>query len=90
MTAPLICYPPGSRETVKSLLAGKIVDQSELGYELDDHHLGLIAKGEGAEECLRRVAKRVDRRLLLVKREEEPTWAWWLGGRRSLDPEPMP
>ena len=44
---------PGSaaerrRECVKSLLAGELVDHSELGYDLDAHHLGLMAKGEGA------------------------------------------
>ncbi len=75
------------RETVKSLLAGKLVDHSELGYDLDDHHLAVMAKGEGAVEPMRRVAKRVDRRLLSVQREEEPIWACWLGGRRQLAPE---
>ena len=36
------------RECVKSLLAGELVDHSELGYDLDAHHLALMAKGEGA------------------------------------------
>jgi hypothetical protein len=75
------------RETVKSLLAGELVDHSELGYELDGHHLALMAKGEGAEELIRGLAGEVDRRLLMVQREEEPTWACWLGGRRQLSPE---
>jgi len=75
------------RETVKSLLAGELVDHSELGYELDGHHLALMAKGEGAEELMRGLAGEVDRRLLMVQREEEPTWACWLGGRRQLSPE---
>jgi hypothetical protein len=75
------------RETVKSLLAGELVDHSELGYELDGHHLALMAKGEGAEELMRDLAGAVDRRLLAVQREEEPTWACWLGGRRQLTGE---
>jgi len=75
------------RETVKSLLAGELVDHSELGYELDGHHLALMARGEGAEELMRGLAGAVDRRLLMVQREEEPTWACWLGGRRQLSPE---
>jgi DNA-binding PucR family transcriptional regulator len=75
------------RETVKSLLAGKLVDHSKLGYDLDDHHLAVMAKGEGAGELMRRFAKAVDRRLLSVQREEEPVWACWLGGRRQLTPE---
>jgi DNA-binding PucR family transcriptional regulator len=75
------------RETVKRLLAGELVDHSELGYELDGHHLALMAKGEGAEELIRDLAGAVDRRLLAVQREEEPTWACWLGGRRQLTSE---
>jgi len=75
------------RETVKALLAGELVDDSELGYELDACHLALIAKGEGAEELMQGVAKTLDRRLLAVRREEEPILACWLGGRRSLAAE---
>jgi hypothetical protein len=72
------------RETVKALLAGELVDHSELGYDLDAHHLALIAKGEGAEELMRGVASALDRRLLAVRREEEPILACWLGGMRPL------
>ncbi len=75
------------RETVKSLLAGKLVDSSELGYDLDGHHLAAMAKGEGAGELMRDLAKTVDRRVLSVQREEEPVWACWLGGRRQIAPE---
>ena len=74
------------RESVKRLLAGEFVDRSELEYDLDAQHLGLMAKGEGAEPLLRELAKRLDRRLLAVKREEEPIWAAWLGGSRPLQP----
>jgi hypothetical protein len=72
------------RETVKALLAGELVDSSELGYDLDAHHLALIAKGEGAEDLMRGVAGALERRLLAVRREEEPVLACWLGGRRPL------
>lgn len=72
------------RECVKALLAGELVDRSELGYDLDAHHLALIAKGEGAEELMRTLAAQLDRRLLAVQREEEPTLACWLGGMRPL------
>ena len=73
------------RESVKRLLAGEFVDHSELEYDLDAQHLALMAKGEGAEPLLRELAKRLDRRLLAVKREEEPIWAAWLGGSRPLE-----
>jgi hypothetical protein len=72
------------RQTVKALLAGELVDYSELGYDLDAHHLALMAKGEGAEELMRSVAGALGRRLLAVQREEEPIAAGWLGGTRPL------
>lgn len=73
------------RECVKSLLAGELVDHSELGYDLDAYHLALMAKGEGSPEVMRVLAGRLDRRLLAVCREEEPIWACWLGGSRPLE-----
>jgi len=75
------------RECVKSLLAGELVDHSELGYDLDAHHLALVAKGEGSPEVMRVLAGKLDRRLLAVRREEEPIWACWLGGSRPLEAE---
>jgi hypothetical protein len=68
------------RECVKRLLAGELVDTADLGYDLDAHHLALMAKGDGAEEAMRDLAGRLDRRLLMVQREEELKWACWLGG----------
>jgi hypothetical protein len=73
------------RECVKSLLAGELVDHSELGYDLDLHHVGLMAKGEAAPELMRELGERLDRRLLAVCREEAPVWACWLGSREPLD-----
>jgi PucR C-terminal helix-turn-helix domain/GGDEF-like domain len=75
------------RECVKNLLAGKLVDSSGLGYDLDAFHLAVMARGEGAEGLLRGLAAELDRRLLIVQREEEPKWACWLGGTRPLAPE---
>jgi PucR C-terminal helix-turn-helix domain/GGDEF-like domain len=72
------------RDCVKSLLAGELVDHAELDYDLDAHHLAMVAKGEGVEELMRRLAGTLDRRLLAVRHEEQPTWACWLGGRHAL------
>jgi hypothetical protein len=72
------------RECVKRLLAGELVDRSQLAYDLDASHLAVIAKGEGGEELLRDLATRFGRRLLAVRREEEPVWAGWLGGQSPL------
>jgi hypothetical protein len=75
------------REVVKKLLAGEFVDSSELGYDLDGHHLAVMAKGEEAEEMMRDLAGRLDRRLLVVPREEGAKVACWLGGRNALGAE---
>lgn len=73
------------RESVKRLLAGEFVDHSEIEYDLEAQHLGLMAKGTGAERPMRELAKRLDRRLLAVQREEELVWACWLGGNRPVE-----
>ncbi|HET9676820.1 MAG TPA: helix-turn-helix domain-containing protein [Solirubrobacterales bacterium] len=75
------------RQCVKRLLAGELVDSSELDYDLDAQHLALMVRGEGVEELMRGVAKTLDRRPLAVQREEEPNWACWLGGIRELAAE---
>lgn len=75
------------RECVKRLLAGELADHGELGYDLDGGHVALMARGDGAKELLRALAARLDRRLLVVRREEEPLWAGWLGGRRPMATE---
>jgi hypothetical protein len=75
------------RDCVKRLLAGELVDHSELGYDLDAQHLALMAMGEGAQDLMRRLAAQLDLRLLAVPREESQIWACWLGGRRRLEAE---
>lgn len=76
------------REYIKELLAGRQPSgEVELGYDLDGHHIGLMAQGEGAAEAMRELAKRLGRRLLADRREEGLTWACWLGGRRALGVE---
>jgi len=46
-----------------------------------------MAKGDGAQELMRELAGKLDRRLLAVCHEEEPVWACWLGGRSPLAAE---
>jgi len=69
---------------VEGLLAGEILNASELAYDLEANHLGLIARGPGSLEAIRDLAKAVDRRLLPINRPGSTIWAW-LGGRRDID-----
>jgi len=75
-------------ELVERLLAGEPLDASELAYDIEATHLGLIVHGEGAQEALRELAKALDRHLLLIPRPQETAWAW-LGGRRAPDPKEL-
>jgi hypothetical protein len=74
-------------ECVRRLLAGELIETAELAYELDAWHLGAIAAGPGAEAALRHLAAALDRRLLLVRRDEVTVWAWLGGGRRVATAE---
>jgi len=72
------------RECVERLLAGELVDHTDLGYDMAGHHLGLVAHGAAAAEAFRELARAVDRRQLTLAGDETTTWAW-LGGRRPVD-----
>jgi GGDEF-like domain/PucR C-terminal helix-turn-helix domain len=72
-------------ERVQRLLAGENIDVAELGYDLEAHHVAVIACGKDATKMLRELAGALDRRLLSIQGEDQTTWAWF-GGRRALDP----
>ena len=72
-------------ERVERLLAGELVDASELAYDFEGGQLAVIAVGPTAALGVRNLASALDRRLLLVPRDEETVWAWF-GGRRATDP----
>jgi hypothetical protein len=70
---------------VEELLAGELLeDGSGLGYDLEGHHLGLVASGGGAREAIGEMAEALERCPLLVEAREGSTWAW-LGGRTGFD-----
>lgn len=72
-------------ERVQRLLAGEHLDTPDLNYDLDGHHLGVIAIGPEAAAVIRRLGDSLDSRVLLIRRDEGAVWAW-LGGRRRIDP----
>ena len=77
---------PGHRRLshVKRLLDGELVDTSELGYDMDASHIGLVATGNGTVNLVRGLASALDRRSLIVSPDERTIWAW-LGGRHRTD-----
>ncbi len=76
-------------ELVRRLLAGEHLDASELAYDLEATHVGLVAEGFGAAEAIREIAAGLDRRLLLVRQGEDTVWAWF-GGWHAVDREELP
>jgi PucR C-terminal helix-turn-helix domain/GGDEF-like domain len=66
-------------ERVRRLLDGGTIERSELDYDLDVWHLGVIAVGEGARRTVRELATGVNRRLLSVADGQESVWAWLSG-----------
>ncbi len=72
-------------ERVQRLLAGASGDLNGFDYEFDAWHLGVIARGAGAEKAVAGLAAVLGRRLLSISHGEETVWAW-LGGQRSLAP----
>jgi len=70
-------------EQVEALLAGEQVDPSEIAYELDAWHTAVLVKGPGCERWICELTDDLDRRALIVGREDEVAWLW-LGGRRKL------
>jgi hypothetical protein len=68
---------------VREVLDGRDVASGALGYELDGiEHVGVIGWGSGAADCIRGLARSLDRRWLVVAAAEESWWGW-LGARRS-------
>jgi hypothetical protein len=75
-------------ERVRRLLAGELIDTSELEYDLEGHHLGLVGLGRGVAETIRALARRIDKRLLLVDADERTVWAW-LGSRGGFEADDL-
>lgn len=73
-------------ERVRRLLAGELLDLSDLPYELEGWHLGALACGPGGQAVARRLGEELDRRVLWVRAEGETVWVW-MGGRRQLSSE---
>jgi hypothetical protein len=71
-------------ELVERLLVGELLDSTELAYDFEGWHLGMVAVESDATEFLADLARFLDRRLLAIHPEDGAVWAW-LGGRRSFD-----
>jgi PucR C-terminal helix-turn-helix domain/GGDEF-like domain len=71
-------------ERIERLLGGEPLDTTELGYDFEGWHLGLLAFGQGSEKAIAALARSLDARPLTLRRPEGMLWAW-LGSRRKID-----
>jgi hypothetical protein len=73
-------------ERARRLLAGEPVDPGILGYELDGHHLGLVASSADARPLIRKLAGELGCRSLILAPSSKELWAWLGGAREPIDP----
>lgn len=73
---------------IEQLLAGDLLDTSDLGYELNKWHIGVIAIGPQAGTGADQLRDCFDCRALLVRRDEDAIWLW-LGTGDALDPSKL-
>jgi hypothetical protein len=71
-------------ERIERLLAGELVDTTELSYDFESWHVAAILTGDDRIDVLQGLAAALDRRLLLVRPRRGTIWTW-LGGRHKLD-----
>lgn len=67
-------------ELVDRLLAGELVEGSELAYDFSAWHVGVVASGPSARHAVFTLAEHVDASLLSIVRRDGVVWAW-LGSR---------
>lgn len=67
-------------ERIRRLLAGEILDTSQLGYQMDGWHLGIVGTGARAAQVLNGLTASLDCRLLPISDGDDKVWAW-LGGQ---------
>ena len=75
-------------ERIERLLAGELLDISDITYDFDGYHVGAITTAPSALEVLGEIGSVLDRHLLAVRLEDGGVWAW-LGGRNPIDPSDL-
>jgi hypothetical protein len=71
-------------QAIRTLLEGESLVGSQLDVDFEQHHLGVIAWGEGAEGAMRELAAALGRPLLTIGQLNKNWWGW-ISGQRPLD-----
>jgi hypothetical protein len=68
------------RQLVRRLLDGDAVDERELGYRIDQQHIGVVAWGAHAEPAMTALADATGGSVLVTTGSDNAAWGW-IGGR---------
>jgi hypothetical protein len=72
---------------VRQLLDGELVDPTNLNYQLERWHLGLVARGPIEPDAIATATARFDASRLMLRDDDDGDLWVWLGSRQRLDPE---
>lgn len=73
-------------QAIKSLLEGDQLAHSHVDIDLNQHHLGLVAWGDGADVAVRDLASGLGRFAMLTLRLQNNWWGW-ISGSQPLNPD---
>jgi PucR C-terminal helix-turn-helix domain/GGDEF-like domain len=68
------------RQFVRRLLDGDAVDERELGYRIEQEHIGIVAWGAHAEQALSALAHATGGSVLVTTGSDNAAWGW-IGAR---------
>jgi DNA-binding PucR family transcriptional regulator len=72
---------------IRDLLGGDTLAAESIDFDLDRHHIGLLAWGEDPKRAARSLAEHLERPLLVVSPlEQEPSCWAWISATRPLEP----
>jgi hypothetical protein len=77
--------PSDNEMRIQRLLDGELPDTTDIGYDFDANHLGVIVSGSGPMEIIRALSTALNCRSLTLHRDERTVWAW-LGSIHELTP----
>lgn len=70
-------------ERIEALLDGELAEAPGMDYDFGATHVGIVGTGNEVGEHIKRVARSLDGRLLLVQASPQKIWAW-IGSRRGI------
>jgi hypothetical protein len=84
-TRKQVVSPEATRiRLIRKQLAGEPIDASQLNYDFDGFHVGVVASGLGATTAIKGLADAMDCIELIVEPTDTTVWAW-LGKRTAPD-----